>query len=75
MNNLKLLTGKSVHIKLRSVPKPLACTISSVEDAGLWISGTPVLEFVVQAGAKTAEREPVTFVPIHNVEWVVAARA
>jgi hypothetical protein len=33
------------------------------------------LEHVVKAGAKTTERDPLTFVPFHNVEWLVAARA
>jgi hypothetical protein len=73
MNDLKHLVGKPIHIKLASVSKPLACTVSGVESAGLWIIGTPILEVVVHAGAVSAERDPVIFVPLHNIEWLVAA--
>jgi hypothetical protein len=73
MNDLKHLVGKPVHIKLRSITKVMACTVSSVEDSGLWISGSPILEVVVQAGAQTAAQNPVIYVPLHNVEWIVAA--
>ena len=73
MNSLKHLVGKPVHIKVASLAKPFAAQVSSIEESGLWIVGSPILQAVVQAGAGTAEWEPVVFVPLHNVEWIVAA--
>jgi hypothetical protein len=73
-NELKNLLDKQIHLKLASMPKPLACTVSSIESVGLWVSGAPILQAVVQAGAGGAPiQNPVIFVPFENIEWLLAA--
>jgi len=72
-NNLKHLVGKSIHIKLSIAERPITCTVSSVEEAGVWLIGTPLLEIIIQTGVNTAEKNLVVFVPMHKVEWILAA--
>jgi hypothetical protein len=71
-NALKYLAGKSVHVKLSIADKPISCTVSSVEEAGVWLTGTPLLEIIIQSGVKTTERNLVVFVPMQQVEWILA---
>ncbi|MFZ1011502.1 MAG: hypothetical protein WAN65_31990 [Candidatus Sulfotelmatobacter sp.] len=70
---LKQITGKPVHLKIRKEEKPHACTVKNIESSGLWVSGPTVLQSVIQTGMKTAERDLVVFFPLHEIEWIVAA--
>jgi hypothetical protein len=74
-NDLQHMLSKSIHLKLGSMDKPVACTVRNVESGGLWISGSPILEAVVHAGAARGDpmKDPVIFVPFRNVDWFVMA--
>jgi len=76
MNDLEKLRGNPAHLKLISMPKPLAVTVTNVESSGIWIAGTPIRQHVMQAGAKPAPggHEFVVFVPFQNIEWLVAEK-
>ncbi len=73
-NEYKSLHGKQIHLKLGSMPKSLLCKVTNVEPSGLWVSGSPILEAVVQSGATgLSAPNPVIFVPFHNIHWILAA--
>jgi hypothetical protein len=75
-NVLKDLTNKQIHLKLASMAVPLACKVSSIESAGIWVSGAQILQAVVQTGTGSAPiQNPVIFVPMHNVDWILTASA
>jgi hypothetical protein len=65
--------NEQVHLKLASMPKPLACKVCHIETIGIWVSGSPILQAVVQSGTGPAPmKTPMIFVPHHNIEWILA---
>lgn len=67
------LASEQIHLKLVSMPKPLACKVSHIETGGIWVTGSPILEAVVHSGIGPAPiKNPVIFVPFHNIEWILA---
>ena len=76
-NDLKHLLARTIHLKLTSFKSPMACMVKNVEELGLWVSGSPILQAVVQSGAVLHDPPPgastVIFVPFHSVEWFAMA--
>jgi hypothetical protein len=74
-NDLKNLLNKQIHLKLASMPLPFACTVSNIETAGIWVGNSPMLEATVNSSGTglTPIQNPVVFIPLQNIQWIVTA--
>jgi hypothetical protein len=51
-------------------------TLHGIEDSGLWIGGLPISEyFALKLGETAVAIAPVVFVPFHQVNVIIDARA
>lgn len=73
MNDLDHLRNKQIGLKLNNQPKAFNCTVKNAEPSGLWVSGGPIFQHVVQSGAGGTTAQLVIFVPYANVDWFAMA--
>ena len=73
MNDLEHMQNKQISLKLTNQPKALGCTVKNAESSGLWLSGSPILQHVVQSGAVASASQLVVFVPYTSVDWFAMA--
>jgi hypothetical protein len=76
MAGLQNLRGKKVIIKLVGLNRAISASVISEEKefSGLWFSGEPLSAEMGQAGLPEGISSPVFFVPLSQIQWLIAPK-